>query len=53
MSELKSQEAVMRMTIKVTRKDTGKEEHYELIGTPADTPKEQDHGRDAPDCSKG
>jgi hypothetical protein len=32
--DLKSQEPVLRMTMHITRKDTGKVETYELIGTP-------------------
>lgn len=33
-----AQEAVIKMTIQITRKETGKVEEYELIGTPIEQP---------------
>ena len=46
----------LHMTITVTRKETGKEEQYELIGTPVidpdqSTTKENQNGRDSFDRS--
>ena len=32
-NEMKSQPAVLHMTVQVTRKDTGKVETHELVGT--------------------
>lgn len=32
-NEMKSQPAVLHMTVQVTRKETGKVEEYQLIGT--------------------
>ena len=45
MSELKGQEGELRMTLTITRKDTGKVETVEFVGTV--TEKEQDDGSHA------
>jgi len=37
-NELQPQPAVLRATIHVTRKDTGKVETYELVGSPVPEP---------------
>jgi len=43
MSELKGEPAELHMTIHITRKETGKVETYELIGTPVkEVEKEKD-----------
>jgi hypothetical protein len=42
MIELKSEPAELRMTIHVTRKETGKVDTYELIGTPVKEEKAED-----------
>jgi len=44
MSELTGQPAELRMTIQVTRKETGKVETYELIGKVDTTDKGQHDG---------
>lgn len=44
MIELKTEPAILRMTIEVKRAATGETETYELIGTPIQ-PQEQDNER--------
>jgi hypothetical protein len=44
MNDLTGQPAEVKMTVKVTRKDTGKVEEYELIGKVDTTDKGQDNG---------
>lgn len=49
MSEIAAQPAVMKMTLEITRAATGKTEVVEVVCTPIDQQKEQDHVSDAPD----
>jgi len=44
MNDLKGEPAEVKMTVKVTRKDTGKVETYELIGKVDSTEKGNDNG---------